>query len=96
MTHKHCDLILIQIFFHFDNSENQGPTNALYKFQPNIPSGSGEKKKNCGLAIFTNSSNFYPPTESFGGYNNEPRVHLSFVHKHFRVCSITSIPFGIF
>ena len=33
---SHCYLILLQIFFHFDNSENQGPTYALYKFQPII------------------------------------------------------------
>ena len=26
----HCDLILTQIFFHFDNTENKGPTNASY------------------------------------------------------------------
>ena len=32
----HCDLILLWIFFHFDNSENQGPTNTLYKISAKI------------------------------------------------------------
>ena len=27
----HCDLILLKIFFYFDNSKTQGATNALYK-----------------------------------------------------------------
>ena len=53
-----CDLILLQFFFHFDNSENQGPTNALYKTSANISSGSGEKADFSGLAIFSNSGLF--------------------------------------
>ena len=39
-------------FFHFDNSENQDATNALYKIPANTLSGSGGKFDFIGLAIF--------------------------------------------
>ena len=46
------------------------------------------------------SKSFYPTTERFRGYSNEPGVHLSsvhtFVHKHFCICSILEYPLEYF
>ena len=51
----HCDLILLRIFFHFDNSEIKVQLILYTKFQPNILSGSGGNFDFSGLAIFSNS-----------------------------------------
>ena len=49
----HCNLISDTDFLDFDNSENQGPTSASHKFQPYIPSHSGEKVVTICFAIFS-------------------------------------------
>ena len=46
------------IFFYFDNSQNQGPSNALYKISAKYIKGSGEKVDFSGLVIFSNSGHF--------------------------------------
>ena len=54
----HYGLGLTQFYFHSDNSKIKIPLMLCTKFQPNIPSGSGEKVKFAGLAIFSISGHF--------------------------------------
>ena len=56
----HCDLTSTD-FFHFNNSENQGPINAPYKISAKytVPYGPGDNVCFIGLAIFSNSGHFF-------------------------------------
>ena len=50
---SHCDPIPLQIFFIFISLSTKVPLIIHTKFQPNIPSHSGEKVDFNGIAIFS-------------------------------------------
>ena len=56
-SNSHCDLILLQIFFILVSLSIKVPLILHTKFQPNIPSRSGENGNFNSSAIFNNGGN---------------------------------------
>ena len=50
-SNGHCDIVLLQFFFHFDITQHQGTPILHTKFQPNILSHLGEMDLNARVDI---------------------------------------------
>ena len=62
-SNNHCDLIPLQIFFILISINNKVLLILHTKFQPNIPSHSGENDDFNSFAIFTNGSHLELSTQ---------------------------------